>query len=106
MDEGDADERKKPPKSRKKRLRVGKPGFSVPHSGGQLPEEGTGGHLYLIICIEGLKGLLFDELFHFFHIQLFYPVVEVPQPQDHTVRTEHKGHRVWEGLYPSYSGSF
>lgn len=59
-----------------------------------LPEEDTGGHLYLIICIQGLKGFLFDEFFHFFHIQDFYPVVEVPKPQDHTVRTEHKGNRV------------
>lgn len=60
----------------------------------QLPEEDTARRLYLIICIQGLKGLLFNERFHLFHIQLFYSVVEIPQPQDHTVRTEHKGDRV------------
>lgn len=50
--------------------------------------------MYLIIRIQRLEGLLLDELFHRFHIQLFYPVVEVPQPQDHTARTEHKVHSV------------
>lgn len=50
--------------------------------------------MYLIIRIQGLKVLLLDEVLHCLHVQLFYPVVEVPQPQDHTVRTEHKGHRL------------
>lgn len=78
----------------KKRLELGSQAFLCPPVEGRLPEEGLGGHRYLVIRIQGLKGLLFDELFHFFHIQLFYSVVEVPQPQDHTARTEHKGHRV------------
>lgn len=56
---------------------------------GQPPRR-VGGRVYLIMRVQLFEGLLFDELFHCFHIQLFYPVVEVPQPQDHTVRTEHK----------------
>lgn len=38
-------------KLRKKRLRVEKPGFSVPSQCEDSLLEGTGGHLYLVISI-------------------------------------------------------
>lgn len=82
----------------KLQAREGKTGLCALPVEEQLPEEDTeedaARRLYLIICIQGLKGLLFDERFHLFHIQLFYSVVEIPQPQDHTVRTEYKRGRV------------
>ena len=85
------------PQTRKKRrswaARLSAPSHGAWEGQRQLPEEHPGGHWYLVIRIQRLKGLLFDEFFHFFHIRIFYPVVEVPQPQDHTAGTEHKGHR-------------
>lgn len=47
--------------------------------------------LYLVMLIKSLKILLFNVHLHRFHLQLLYPVVEVPKPQDDTVRTAHKG---------------
>lgn len=74
----------------------GKPPKMTEEKPGSVPSERRrcGSHVYLIVRIQGLEGLLFHELFHLSHIQLFYSVVEVPQPQDHTVRAEHRGDRV------------
>lgn len=69
---------------------------------GSVPSQWRrhGGHLYLVVRIQGVEGLLFHELFHLFHIQLFYSVVEVPQPQDHTVRAEHGVTGFRRGFHP------
>jgi hypothetical protein len=83
----------------------GNPPKMVEEKLGSVPSQWRrhGSHVYLVVRIQGLEGLLFHELFHLSHIQLFYPVVEVSQPQDHTVRAEHRGNRVQEGLSPSLS---